>query len=173
MMRWVPVLSKEPIPAWTRIDLWQDRLFWGVCAGLCHCELAHFCRLCWGTLALLPLYFILDSAESRGCSTFFCGKSYRVSPPNADPGSPLFLTPYLEKGAVAEGAMRPHGWNRKPAVFLTIRIRMIWSLCCFQPGNWVWLESCQELTSGVMLDTWLWIKNTTATSSFGSFLHSR
>nr|ABF22393.1 carboxypeptidase vitellogenic-like [Takifugu rubripes] len=59
--------------------------------------------LFWGTLALLLLCFTLDSAESRGCSAFFCRKSHHVRPPNAgDPGSPLFLTPYLEKGAIDE-----------------------------------------------------------------------
>uniref|UniRef100_A0A674NZE9 Carboxypeptidase vitellogenic like n=1 Tax=Takifugu rubripes TaxID=31033 RepID=A0A674NZE9_TAKRU len=41
--------------------------------------------------------------QSRGCSAFFCRKSHHVRPPNAgDPGSPLFLTPYLEKGAIDE-----------------------------------------------------------------------
>uniref|UniRef100_A0A667ZJR3 Probable serine carboxypeptidase CPVL n=1 Tax=Myripristis murdjan TaxID=586833 RepID=A0A667ZJR3_9TELE len=35
---------------------------------------------------------------------FFCRKPHRVSGPSGvDPGSPLFLTPYLEKGAIDEG----------------------------------------------------------------------
>lgn len=62
-----------------------------------------FCRLCWGTLAFQLLCLILEPAELLGCS-FFCRKSQRFSPPStADPGSPLFLTPYLERGAIDEG----------------------------------------------------------------------
>uniref|UniRef100_A0A7N8YKN6 Probable serine carboxypeptidase CPVL n=1 Tax=Mastacembelus armatus TaxID=205130 RepID=A0A7N8YKN6_9TELE len=41
-----------------------------------------------------------------GCSSFFCRKSYRASGlGGVDPGSPLFLTPYLEKGAIEEARM--------------------------------------------------------------------
>ncbi|XP_029360895.1 putative serine carboxypeptidase CPVL isoform X2 [Echeneis naucrates] len=55
------------------------------------------------TLGVLLLWACLDSAHSRGCSAFFCGKAHRVSALNgADPGSPLFLTPYLERGDIAE-----------------------------------------------------------------------
>ncbi|XP_073341052.1 probable serine carboxypeptidase CPVL [Pagrus major] len=60
-------------------------------------------RLWRETLALLLLWACLDSAHSRSCSSFFCRKSHRVSGLNGvDPGSPLFLTPYLEKGAIDE-----------------------------------------------------------------------
>uniref|UniRef100_A0A8C2XBI2 Probable serine carboxypeptidase CPVL n=1 Tax=Cyclopterus lumpus TaxID=8103 RepID=A0A8C2XBI2_CYCLU len=57
-----------------------------------------------GTLLLLFLWACLDSAHSRSCSSpFFCPKSHRVSGLNGvDPGSPLFLTPYVEKGAIDE-----------------------------------------------------------------------
>ncbi|MEQ2164000.1 hypothetical protein GOODEAATRI_001989 [Goodea atripinnis] len=57
------------------------------------------------TLALLFLGACLDSAAAaRTCSSFFCRKSHRVSGLNGvDPGSPLFITPYLEKGAIDEG----------------------------------------------------------------------
>ncbi|KAF3691829.1 putative serine carboxypeptidase CPVL [Channa argus] len=60
-------------------------------------------RLLKETLGVLLLWACLDSAHSRGCSSFFCRKSHRVSGLNGvDPGSPLFLTPYLEKGAIDE-----------------------------------------------------------------------
>ncbi|XP_075883517.1 putative serine carboxypeptidase CPVL [Nelusetta ayraudi] len=52
---------------------------------------------------LLLLLACVDSSQARRCSSFFCRKSHRVSGPSGvDPGSPLFLTPYLEKGAVDE-----------------------------------------------------------------------
>ncbi|XP_030014859.1 putative serine carboxypeptidase CPVL [Sphaeramia orbicularis] len=55
------------------------------------------------TLSVLLLWALLESAHSRGCSSFFCRKSLRVSGPSGvDPGSPLFVTPYLEKGAIDE-----------------------------------------------------------------------
>uniref|UniRef100_A0A7N8YDL8 Probable serine carboxypeptidase CPVL n=1 Tax=Mastacembelus armatus TaxID=205130 RepID=A0A7N8YDL8_9TELE len=58
------------------------------------------------TLGFLLLWTCLDSAHSRGCSSFFCRKSYRASGlGGVDPGSPLFLTPYLEKGAIEEARM--------------------------------------------------------------------
>ncbi|KAI3360949.1 hypothetical protein L3Q82_013157, partial [Scortum barcoo] len=62
------------------------------------------CLLWTETLGVLLLWACLDSALSRGCSSsFFCRKSHRVSRPNGvDPGTPLFLTPYLEKGAIDE-----------------------------------------------------------------------
>ncbi|KAI4811865.1 hypothetical protein KUCAC02_014737 [Chaenocephalus aceratus] len=60
-------------------------------------------RLWRETLGVLLLWACLHSAHSRGCSSLFCRKSHRVSGLNGvDPGSPLFLTPYLEKGAIAE-----------------------------------------------------------------------
>lgn len=113
-MRYVPVLPKadsslkpvsflvEPV-----VDL------------CCHVPVC-FCRLCCGALAFQLLCFMLEPAQSR--------KSHRVSPPNtADPGSPLFLTPYLEKGAIDEGR--------------TEEKTTLWYLnsdhdrLCFQPGN--------------------------------------
>lgn len=61
-------------------------------------------RLWRDTLALLLLWACLDLVHSRSCSSFFCRKPHRVSGLNGvDPGSPLFLTPYLEKGAIDEG----------------------------------------------------------------------
>ncbi|XP_037641020.1 probable serine carboxypeptidase CPVL [Sebastes umbrosus] len=61
-------------------------------------------RLWRETLGFLFLVDCLDSAlSSRSCSSFFCRKSHSVSGLNGvDPGSPLFLTPYLEKGAIDE-----------------------------------------------------------------------
>ncbi|MEQ2308255.1 hypothetical protein AMECASPLE_026348 [Ameca splendens] len=61
-------------------------------------------RMLRETLALLFLGACLDSAAAaRTCSSFFCRKSHRVSGLNGvDPGSPLFITPYLEKGAIDE-----------------------------------------------------------------------
>lgn len=56
-----------------------------------------------GVLLLWICLLCLHSAHSRSCSTFFCRKSHRVSGlDGVDPGSPLFLTPYLEKGAIDE-----------------------------------------------------------------------
>lgn len=64
----------------------------------------------WRTsLGFLLLWAFLRSANSRSCSSFFCRKSRRVSGLNgADPGAPLFLTPYLEKGAIDEGITQSH-----------------------------------------------------------------
>uniref|UniRef100_A0A667ZJP9 Probable serine carboxypeptidase CPVL n=1 Tax=Myripristis murdjan TaxID=586833 RepID=A0A667ZJP9_9TELE len=60
-------------------------------------------RLFRETLSFAFLWACLGSAQSRGCSSFFCRKPHRVSGPSGvDPGSPLFLTPYLEKGAIDE-----------------------------------------------------------------------
>lgn len=57
------------------------------------------------TLGFMFLWLLsLEAARARSCSTsFFCRKHHRVSPHSGvDPGSPLFLTPYLEKGAIDE-----------------------------------------------------------------------
>uniref|UniRef100_A0A8C1A8R8 Probable serine carboxypeptidase CPVL n=2 Tax=Cyprinus carpio TaxID=7962 RepID=A0A8C1A8R8_CYPCA len=56
------------------------------------------------TLRLLLLWAVLESVRSRGCSSFFCRKSHRVSGSRfgVDPGKPLMLTPYLEEGRIEE-----------------------------------------------------------------------
>uniref|UniRef100_A0A8C1W132 Probable serine carboxypeptidase CPVL n=1 Tax=Cyprinus carpio TaxID=7962 RepID=A0A8C1W132_CYPCA len=56
------------------------------------------------TLRLLLLWAVLESVRSRGCSSFFCRKSHRVSGSRfgVDPGKPLMLTPYLEEGKIEE-----------------------------------------------------------------------
>ncbi|KAG7469698.1 hypothetical protein MATL_G00131650 [Megalops atlanticus] len=56
------------------------------------------------TLGLLFLLWIsFQPGQSRGCSSFFCRKSLRMSGPKGpDPGKPLFLTPYLEGGKIEE-----------------------------------------------------------------------
>ncbi|XP_024124233.1 probable serine carboxypeptidase CPVL [Oryzias melastigma] len=61
-------------------------------------------RLWSESLCVLFLWTCVASAASRSCSSsFFCRKSHRVTPLSGlDPGSPLFLTPYIEKGAIAE-----------------------------------------------------------------------
>uniref|UniRef100_A0A3Q1HS43 Probable serine carboxypeptidase CPVL n=1 Tax=Acanthochromis polyacanthus TaxID=80966 RepID=A0A3Q1HS43_9TELE len=60
-------------------------------------------RLLQETVVLLLLWNCLESAHSRSCSMLFCRKSHSVSSPDGvDLGSPLFLTPYLEKGAIDE-----------------------------------------------------------------------
>lgn len=61
-------------------------------------------RLLKETLGFMLLWLLsLETARARSCSTFFCRKHQRVSPHSGvDPGSPLFLTPYLEKGAIDE-----------------------------------------------------------------------
>ncbi|XP_034030898.1 probable serine carboxypeptidase CPVL [Thalassophryne amazonica] len=57
-----------------------------------------------GAPAFLLLWICLDCvcAHARSCSWFFCAKSRRVSrfTGGVDPGSPLFLTPYLERGEI-------------------------------------------------------------------------
>lgn len=69
----------------------------------------YVCRLWRESLGFLLLWACLDSAHSRSCSSFFCRKSHLVSALNGvDPGSPLFLTPYLEKGAIDEGIIHAH-----------------------------------------------------------------
>ncbi|XP_030636847.1 putative serine carboxypeptidase CPVL [Chanos chanos] len=56
-----------------------------------------------GVLSFLLLWVVVESVWSRGCSSFFCRKSNRVSGSyGADPGKPLFLTPYLEVGRIEE-----------------------------------------------------------------------
>lgn len=60
------------------------------------------CRLVQYTVVVLSLWAC--GVNSRSCSAFFCRKHHRVSGVTGeDPGSPLFLTPYLEKGQVDEG----------------------------------------------------------------------
>ncbi|XP_016411829.1 probable serine carboxypeptidase CPVL [Sinocyclocheilus rhinocerous] len=56
------------------------------------------------TLRLLFLGALLESVSPRGCSSFFCRKSHRVSGSRfgVDPGKPLMLTPYLEEGKIEE-----------------------------------------------------------------------
>lgn len=56
------------------------------------------------TLLLFCLLAVLDSVRSRGCSSFFCRRSHRVSGSHdgPDPGKPLLLTPYLEGGRIEE-----------------------------------------------------------------------
>ncbi|TSK34735.1 putative serine carboxypeptidase CPVL [Bagarius yarrelli] len=55
-------------------------------------------------LVALLLAGVMESVFSRGCSSFFCRKSLHVSPRSdgANPGKPLFLTPYLEQGKIDE-----------------------------------------------------------------------
>lgn len=57
-----------------------------------------------GLLTVLLLAVFLEPVCSRGCSSFFCHQSLRVSERSdgADPGKPLFLTPYLEQGKIDE-----------------------------------------------------------------------
>lgn len=131
-------------------------------------------RLWRDTLALLLLWACLDSVHSRSCSSFFCRKPHRVSGLNGvDPGSPLFLTPYLEKGAIDEGIT--------PIILQTAVLCFFYNghmshradvfSLCLQPGSWVWWESFQGPTSRVTQATSPSTRSTTATSSSGSSLH--
>lgn len=87
----------------------------------------HVGRLSKESLYVLFLWTCLESATSRSCSSFFCGKSHRVSPLGGlDPGSPLFLTPYIEKGAIAEGKTAPKGDSTG---------RLGWSAPCHHAGS--------------------------------------
>ncbi|KAG9345146.1 hypothetical protein JZ751_009689 [Albula glossodonta] len=52
---------------------------------------------------LLILWIANEPVLSKGCSSFFCRKSLRVTAPKGpDPGKPLFLTPYLDDGNIPE-----------------------------------------------------------------------
>ncbi|XP_017281911.1 probable serine carboxypeptidase CPVL [Kryptolebias marmoratus] len=64
-------------------------------------------RLSEETLGFLLLWVCAAALNPRGCSSFFCRKTQREgglgrSAAGVDPGAPLFLTPYLEKGAIDE-----------------------------------------------------------------------
>ncbi|XP_047454159.1 probable serine carboxypeptidase CPVL [Mugil cephalus] len=61
-------------------------------------------RLLKETLRFLLLWACLHSVTtSSSCLLLTCSKSHRVSSLNGgDPGYPLYLTPYLEKGAIEE-----------------------------------------------------------------------
>uniref|UniRef100_A0A4W5KUR6 Uncharacterized protein n=1 Tax=Hucho hucho TaxID=62062 RepID=A0A4W5KUR6_9TELE len=65
-------------------------------------------RMLKETLCVLLLWASLEETQSRGCSSFFCRKSHLVSALSrgSDPGKPLFLTPYLEKGNIEEHGSR-------------------------------------------------------------------
>ncbi|XP_049336575.1 probable serine carboxypeptidase CPVL [Astyanax mexicanus] len=55
------------------------------------------------SLLLVWAVVVVQPVVSRGCSSFFCRRSHRVSHSDAqDPGKPLFLTPYLEQGKIEE-----------------------------------------------------------------------
>ncbi|XP_076004674.1 putative serine carboxypeptidase CPVL isoform X2 [Genypterus blacodes] len=60
-------------------------------------------RVLMETLGVVLLCSWLGSAHSAGCSSFFGRKSHLVSGlRGVDPGSPLFLTPYLERGDIEQ-----------------------------------------------------------------------
>lgn len=55
------------------------------------------------SLLLVWAVVVVQPVVSRGCSSFFCRRSHRVSHSDAqDPGKPLFLTPYIEQGKIEE-----------------------------------------------------------------------
>ncbi|XP_061919041.1 probable serine carboxypeptidase CPVL [Entelurus aequoreus] len=57
----------------------------------------------WVETFLLLLLAALPPVQTRRFSSFFGPSSYKVSSLNGvDPGAPLFVTPYLEKGAIDE-----------------------------------------------------------------------
>ncbi|XP_061771835.1 probable serine carboxypeptidase CPVL [Nerophis ophidion] len=57
----------------------------------------------WVKTFLLLLLAALPPVQTRRLSSFFGQNSYKVSSLNGvDPGAPLFVTPYLEKGAIDE-----------------------------------------------------------------------
>uniref|UniRef100_A0A8B9KVC7 Probable serine carboxypeptidase CPVL n=1 Tax=Astyanax mexicanus TaxID=7994 RepID=A0A8B9KVC7_ASTMX len=71
------------------------------------CLLVHICSstMLKEVLSLLLVWavVVVQPVVSRGCSSFFCRRSHRVSHSDAqDPGKPLFLTPYLEQGKIEE-----------------------------------------------------------------------
>lgn len=58
------------------------------------------------TLCLVFLWSLVDLGLSTGCSSFFCRRSRRASNlEGADPGKPLFLSPYIERGNIEEGEL--------------------------------------------------------------------
>ncbi|XP_048882335.1 LOW QUALITY PROTEIN: probable serine carboxypeptidase CPVL [Brienomyrus brachyistius] len=55
------------------------------------------------TLCLVFLWSLVYLGLSTGCSSFFCRRSRRTSNfQGSDPGKPLFLSPYIERGNIEE-----------------------------------------------------------------------
>ncbi len=130
-VRHAQCLRSDCFEMWVTCGVWGSRIITGP-GLLSDTHVVNIGRLWRETLGLLLLWACLDSALARGCSSFFCRKSHRVSGLNGDdPGSPLFLTPYLEKGAIDEGKSAPTARNAATTLQSARRIVMVlyWSHC--------------------------------------------
>ncbi|XP_034144526.1 probable serine carboxypeptidase CPVL [Esox lucius] len=122
------------------------------------------------TLFVVLLCAFLEAAQSRGCSSFFCRKSQRLSllSKGADPGSPLFLTPYLEKGNIEEARKLslvgplPGANVKSYAGYLTVNKK-------YNSNLYFWFFPAQEQPANAPVLLWLQ-GGPGGTSMFGLFV---
>ncbi|XP_052357155.1 probable serine carboxypeptidase CPVL isoform X5 [Oncorhynchus keta] len=126
-------------------------------------------RMLKETLCVL-LWASLEATQSRGCSSFFCRKSHRVSmlSRGADPGKPLFLTPYLEKGNIEEARKQslvgplPGANVKSYAGYLTVNKK-------YNSNLYFWFFPAQEWPETAPVLLWLQ-GGPGGTSMFGLFV---
>ncbi|XP_029602596.1 putative serine carboxypeptidase CPVL [Salmo trutta] len=126
-------------------------------------------RMLKETLCVL-LWASLEATQSRGCSSFFCRKSHRVSllSRGADPGKPLFLTPYLEKGNIEEARKQslvgplPGASVKSYAGYLTVNNK-------YNSNLYFWFFPAQERPETAPVLLWLQ-GGPGGTSMFGLFV---
>uniref|UniRef100_A0A8C8BSF4 Probable serine carboxypeptidase CPVL n=1 Tax=Oncorhynchus tshawytscha TaxID=74940 RepID=A0A8C8BSF4_ONCTS len=122
------------------------------------------------TLSVLLLWASLEATQSRGCSSFFCRKSHRISmlSRGADPGKPLFLTPYLEKGNIEEARKQslvgplPGANVKSYAGYLTVNKK-------YNSNLYFWFFPAQEWPETAPVLLWLQ-GGPGGTSMFGLFV---
>ncbi|XP_031667943.1 putative serine carboxypeptidase CPVL [Oncorhynchus kisutch] len=127
-------------------------------------------RMLKETLCVLLLWASLEATQSRGCSSFFCRKSHRVSmlSRGADPGKPLFLTPYLEKGNIEEARKQslvgplPGANVKSYAGYLTVNKK-------YNSNLYFWFFPAQEWPETAPVLLWLQ-GGPGGTSMFGLFV---
>lgn len=136
----------DPFPFWTWSEFLSSKCFFllyiscsrcgthsgqawsGSCSVIC---VLYIGRLLKETLGVLLLWACLNSAHS-----FLRRKHQPVSDlKGVDPGSPLFLTPYLEKGAIDEGKGTLAKANTALSLFLVSGSNV--DILFVQPGSWV------------------------------------
>ncbi|XP_064814273.1 probable serine carboxypeptidase CPVL isoform X1 [Oncorhynchus masou masou] len=127
-------------------------------------------RMLKETLGVLLLWASLEATQSRGCSSFFCRRSHRVSmlSGGADPGKPLFLTPYLEKGNIEEARKQslvgplPGANVKSYAGYLTVNKK-------YNSNLYFWFFPAQEWPETAPVLLWLQ-GGPGGTSMFGLFV---
>uniref|UniRef100_A0AAZ3RYX5 Serine carboxypeptidase CPVL n=1 Tax=Oncorhynchus tshawytscha TaxID=74940 RepID=A0AAZ3RYX5_ONCTS len=127
-------------------------------------------RMLKETLSVLLLWASLEATQSRGCSSFFCRKSHRISmlSRGADPGKPLFLTPYLEKGNIEEARKQslvgplPGANVKSYAGYLTVNKK-------YNSNLYFWFFPAQEWPETAPVLLWLQ-GGPGGTSMFGLFV---